>query len=819
VLVAFGGGAVLLLMGRQGDHRPTLLGGFFLLLANTFADRFVADLARATAPPLRDWIVLALGADVQALSPFLLWRFAAEFPHAPTFREQRWLRLANWIAAASGVLLLSANLWLRARLVVSGQRPAELSYLAVDRPGSLFYPVLLVLMLAALAVLLLRARRADRTSRRRVRLFATAVALGAGPVLATALLSILWPAFGRLLDESATVYTATVALTIGGLLTLPFTTAYAVLVHRVLDVRLIARQALRYLFARASVVVLALVPSIALLAFLYLHRHRPVIELLYGPRLPFLLAGTVLGVTAFRFRKPLLSWIDQRFFRERYDARRLLLGLAGRMGGSRDELDLARLLSEGIDRALHLEGVGLLVEDPARGLLVDPLGHCRPLDASSTLAGWLAAGRGPLELDLALPGNPARKLPEAERHWLVDTGFRLLVPLFAGDGALSAVLALGAKRSGLPFLTEDWELLQAIASNAALGLEALSARSAGGRIAPSSSSATGDALARECPSCARLFPPGEASCRRCGAHLVTTTVPYLLPGRFRLEERLGTGGMGVVYRATDLGLGRPVAIKTLLLVSPEHALRLRREARTAAAVSHPNLAAVFGLETWQGTPLLVFEYLEGGMLADRLDAGPLPWPETIALGVAMAGALARLHQADILHRDVKPSNIGYDREGTPKLTDFGIARLMGDLRREVPEPSGDERPPLPPTQPWNTTPDPTASRLIVGPLSYLSPEAIAGAPPQPAADLWSLALVLHECLTDERVFPAEEEPSRLMERIRSARIPDPREGCPDCPEALAHFLCRALDRDPERRPRSARAFARALAAAGAAAGR
>src|SRR6185369_13232900 len=100
-------------------------------------------------------------------------------------------------------------------------------------------------------------------------------------------------------------------------------------------------------------------------------------------------------------------------------------------------------------------------------------------------------------------------------------------------------------------------------------------------------------------------------CTSCSRRLESSHVPYLLPGKFRFERRLGAGGMGVVYRGVDLGLGRPVAAKTLKRVSPEDAMRLRREARTAAAVSHPHLAGVFGLESWQGTPLLIMELMEG----------------------------------------------------------------------------------------------------------------------------------------------------------------------------------------------------------------
>jgi serine/threonine protein kinase len=290
----------------------------------------------------------------------------------------------------------------------------------------------------------------------------------------------------------------------------------------------------------------------------------------------------------------------------------------------------------------------------------------------------------------------------------------------------------------------------------------------------------------------------------------------MLPNKFRFERRIGTGGMGVVYRGTDLSLGRAVAVKTLRRVSPEDAMRLRREARTAAAVSHPHLAPIYGLETWQGTPMLVMELLEGGTLAQRIEKGRLGAAETIELGIAMAAALELLHASDILHRDVKPSNIGYTRDNTAKLMDFGIARVMFDLRRDLevtaPPDLDEESVQLPPTSVWNrTATSVTASKQLVGTLAYLSPEALNGQSADTSFDLWGLAIVLNECLLGRKIFSGGDM-HQLMNRIRHGRVPEFAQVCPEHDELLGDFFRSALHKTISRRPASARELRERLVA-------
>jgi len=258
--------------------------------------------------------------------------------------------------------------------------------------------------------------------------------------------------------------------------------------------------------------------------------------------------------------------------------------------------------------------------------------------------------------------------------------------------------------------------------------------------------------------------------------------------------------MGVVYRARDLALGRMVAIKTLPRVSPEEAAYLRREARAMAALSHPNLAVIFGAETWRGTPMLVVEYLGGGTLADRLRLGRASQGEVIELGLTLTDALEHIHRVGILHSDIKPANIGFTTHNVPKLLDFGLAHLFRESQRRS---SSD----LPPNissrtsdldfEKWSVV----SSRFAGTPV-YMSPEAINARPPSPSFDLWSLAVVLYEALAGVNPFAADTLMD-VYEKVTKVGAPDLRTYRDDLPAPLAEFFAEALSLDVRRRPATA----------------
>ena len=202
----------------------------------------------------------------------------------------------------------------------------------------------------------------------------------------------------------------------------------------------------------------------------------------------------------------------------------------------------------------------------------------------------------------------------------------------------------------------------------------------------------------------------------------------LLGGRYRLEQIIGTGGMAIVWRATDERLGRKVAIKLIadtLAADPAYLERFTREARTAAGLSHPNLVDVYDYAASAERPFLVMELVEGGTLADRIARGPLDSGEATAVARDLLSALGCVHQAGILHRDIKPANVLLSSDGRARLTDFGIAHPEDATRL-------------------------TQTGHLIGTIRYLAPELIQGAAPSVRGDLYALGILIRE-LTGERL--------------------------------------------------------------------
>ena len=262
-------------------------------------------------------------------------------------------------------------------------------------------------------------------------------------------------------------------------------------------------------------------------------------------------------------------------------------------------------------------------------------------------------------------------------------------------------------------------------------------------------------------------------------------------GHYRVDAKLGAGGMGEVYRALDTRLGREVAIKVLrpeFARDPERLARLEREARVLASLNHPNIAAIYGFEQVDGVPFLVLEYVPGEILK-----GPLPLDEALGVARQVAEALEAAHEKPVIHRDLKPANIKITPEGKVKVLDFGLAKALVDESA-----AGD-----PGQSPTLSVAAATRAGVILGTAAYMSPEQARGSPIDKRADIWAFGCVLYEMLTGRQVFHAATMLDTLAAVV--SREPDWSALPGSTPASVRALLRHSLEKDPNRRLRDVRA--------------
>ena len=268
-------------------------------------------------------------------------------------------------------------------------------------------------------------------------------------------------------------------------------------------------------------------------------------------------------------------------------------------------------------------------------------------------------------------------------------------------------------------------------------------------------------------------------------------------GRYRIVERLGEGGMGSVYRATDPRLERDVALK-VLHADPdtgrgeEHRRQLRLEARALSRLLHPNIATLFDLDSDDGVDFLVLEYVPGHTLAWLLESGPLPEARARAIALEVAEALEAAHEQGVVHRDLKPGNIILNPRGRAKVLDFGLARLQGSSGASVTSLRGAE-----------------PAGHLAGTLPYMAPEQIRGERTDARADVWAMGAIMHEMCAGSRPF-AGGDYSQLLYRIVNEPAPALRTLRPAVSESYAAIVARCLEKDAARRFADAAALRRAL---------
>jgi len=302
----------------------------------------------------------------------------------------------------------------------------------------------------------------------------------------------------------------------------------------------------------------------------------------------------------------------------------------------------------------------------------------------------------------------------------------------------------------------------------------------------------------ECPHCNTPNPSDSKFCRECAtplpsspqipnSQIKTIFIPYtdfsadtLFAGRYRIIEKIGRGGMGIVYKAEDTKLKRTVALKFIppeLIHIPEIKERFLREAQAAAALDHTNICAVYEIDESEGRAFISMPFIEGMTLKEKISNGPLQLVEAMNIACQIADGLKAAHRKGIIHRDIKSANIMVDKEGLVKIMDFGLARLPGLAQV-------------------------TQSGVVMGTVAYMSPEQTQGHTLDYRTDIWSLGIVIYEMLSGSLPFLADNHQTQIFQILNTDPRPilDLRD---DLPPNLDHVIRRTLAKNPENRYQSA----------------
>jgi predicted Ser/Thr protein kinase len=575
--------------------------------------------------------------------------------------------------------------------------------------------------------------------------------------------------------------------------------AYAVVRHRMFNIRVLVRRSIQYALARGTLLVAMSLPVLGLAGYLYAHRQDSIAVVLTGTPAVYLLLILPLGLVI-RYRRRLLEALDRRYFREQYDARQLLLHVVSMVRGGSDMVGLSRVALDEIDRALHPKHASLWHIDVGnkayhrefvRGETAKAV---EALPATGALPALLGTDDDPLDLHSRATRPMVRRLPQAERDWLEQADAHLIVPMLI-EQRLAGLMVLGERKSEEPYGKEDRHLLRTVAAQLALTFDYSRLKGSpslvwGSTNSPGRTPALIDEI-RSCPLCFRCYPSEQTICELDQQPLVREEgVPRAIEDKYLVTRLLGRGGMGSVYMATQKRLNRPVAVKVLLshlVGSSSMRSRFEREARIVARLRHPGIVTIhdFGVLA-AGHAYLVMEYLEGQTLRRTIGSGPQPLPKMLDLMRPIIDAVDSAHRAGVVHRDLKPENIMIvpDRETdtlSPRVLDFGLAKMTG--------PIGDDE---------VTIAQSGHSVGIVGTLMYIAPEILGGHHASAQSDQYSLGLIAYELLTGAHPFGEAGDLASIV-RCHTTEAPRPLSDLADVPANVASAIHRALAKQAQDR--------------------
>lgn len=665
-------------------------------------------------------------------------------------------------------IVLSASIMFTRFVYWKGEPTATDFYLhhsALMKYETTAYSVFWALLLISICAVIVRNYRlvSQPDQRHRIRWVLYGSAAGLAP-------AFLYFLSGLLISPAAAkspFYTIQLLRTVNVfLLLIPATIGYAILKHRIFDINIVIRTGLQYLLAKNVLRILLWLPMGAMLYTILSNPSQTVAQVILHNYV-FLLAAVAAGASL-KFRAALSQWLDRKFFRDAYDREKMLERLIEQIGKLGSMQEISALVSKELDSALHPDGIYVFyrqeeTRDLALGHSSGSLMRGLRIPETSQLLAQMESNSRPQELSLD------ESLSPADRKWIEPLAIRLIVPMLGSDRHLVGLLLLGGKKSEEPYTRNDRALLQSLATQIGVLFEMLwlkgeihKERKIKREVLAHLEEGNMNLL-KECPRCGTCYDSRESICIQDGAELsLSLPVDRTIEGKYRLEKLIGKGGMGAVYEATDLRLGRKVAIKVLpagMFGNRDALRRFEREAQASARLNHPNIITVYdyGTVASEGA-FLVMELLRGFTLrSDLRRLGNLHPQETVAVFHQIMEGVKTAHGSGIIHRDLKPENILVVRDDkllpAVKILDFGLAKLrvmdISDLSSL------------------------TLPGAMIGTLRYMSPEQIGGTEIDERSDIFTLGIMMMEALTGVHPFGARTF-SELMSTILYKEVHLPR---------------------------------------------
>jgi hypothetical protein len=621
----------------------------------------------------------------------------------------------------------------------------------------------------------------DADYRRRIRWFAAGCTAGIAPEMLLNLIGWLLAISGHRDWLMGTNWNLLRWIADQFMIALPIALTYAVLKHRLLDISVVVRRGLRYMLARRMLQAILILPFLGLILPIVSHPDKSLTESLKQSSSLFNLALLVSIGLVLRYRVPTRLWLDRRFFREAYQQEDILRRLIARIKDLDSLEEVSKLVCNELDLALHPSWLYI----------------CEWKDKSGRLAVVQASARGAIDSVAAVPagildllqacGSPRTREPSSANASMDSL---VAIPISTNSVSAGGALLLGEKKSEEPYTETDRRLIESVADAIAIAWENLSLKKRVdqglrerqevlSRLKPA-----GIMLLKECPVCGACFESDQEICPADSTELILSLpVERTIGQRYWLEKRIGKGGMGVVFEATDLSLSRKVAVKIMLghLFGETTALRrFEREARILAQLSHPNIVAIhdFGSLGEDGA-YLVMERLTGlSWRAELQRMGKIPYGVAASWFDQLLAGLTAAHEAGIVHRDLKPENViittpdrgAHDTDaGLVKILDFGVAKANAFQ-------SG-------------ASANLTEAGVVVGTLAYMAPEQLRGGPADRRADIFSVGIMAAEGVTgrlpernpaDGTVLASSitsQLPTRLAELVLKCVAPNPNDRC------------------------------------------